>query len=89
MAKKKQAGSRASQSKRSKGHIGLGIKKYGGDVVCPGNIIVRQRGTKYHAGRNTSIGRDHTIFAVAEGIVSYASRNNRKYIDVVPAGSHS
>ena len=63
------------------------MKKFGGEVVIPGNIIIRQRGTKYHPGENVMIGRDHTIFAVAEGKVSFARKaNKRMYVSVEPAG---
>ena len=84
MAHKKGAGSsrngRDSESKR------LGVKKYGGEYVISGNIIVRQRGTKFHPGLNTGIGKDHTIFAVDEGYVQFQTkRDGRKYINVVPA----
>jgi len=83
MAHKKGGGStkngRDSQSKR------LGIKRYGGQFVDAGEILVRQRGTKFHPGMNTGIGKDDTIYAKAEGIVSYITRRNRKYITVTPA----
>jgi large subunit ribosomal protein L27 len=85
MAHKKAAGStrngRDSESKR------LGVKKFGGEAVIAGNIIIRQRGTQYHAGVNTGLGRDHTIFAVAEGKVEFRRRGpqNRLHVDVVPA----
>ena len=85
MAKKKQAGSRARQQSRSKGHIGLGVKKHGGEVVVAGNIIVRQRGTKFHPGVNTGIGRDFSIFSLIDGIVAYNERRKRTYIDVFTA----
>ena len=83
MAHKKAGGSsrngRDSHSKR------LGIKKFGGEVVIPGNIICRQRGTKWHPGRNVGLGVDHTIFAVAEGHVTFEKKaNGRTYISVVP-----
>jgi large subunit ribosomal protein L27 len=84
MAHKKAGGStrngRDSESKR------LGVKCFGGEKVNAGNIIVRQRGTHFHAGKNTDIGRDHTIFAVAEGTVAFVQRgpNNRKFVDVIP-----
>lgn len=69
MASKKAAGStrngRDSQSKR------LGVKRYGGETVKPGTIIVRQRGTQFHVGNNVKIGRDHTIYAVIEGQVKF------------------
>ena len=82
MAHKKGAGStrngRDSNSKR------LGVKKYGGEVVIPGNIIVRQRGTKIRPGNNVGLGNDYTIFAVAEGTVQFEMRQGRKYVSVVP-----
>ena len=86
MAHKKAAGStrngRESQSKR------LGVKKFGGQAVLAGNILVRQRGTKFHAGTNVGMGRDHTLFAKAEGNVVFEVRGplNRKTISVVEAG---
>jgi large subunit ribosomal protein L27 len=86
MAHKKGAGSsrngRDSQSKR------LGVKKFGGEYVIPGNIIVRQRGTRFHPGINVSIGKDHTLFAVAEGHVAFQTkRDGRKYVNVVAENS--
>lgn len=83
MAHKKAGGSsrngRDSESKR------LGIKKFGGERVIPGNILCRQRGTKWHPGRNVGLGKDHTIFAVVEGHVSFETkRNGRTYISVDP-----
>jgi large subunit ribosomal protein L27 len=82
MATKKAGGSskngRDSHSKR------LGLKKFGGEVVIPGNIIVRQRGTKFHPGNNVGIGKDHTIFAITSGRVSFSSgKKNRTYISVI------
>ena len=83
MAHKKAAGSsrngRDSQSKR------LGVKVFGGQSVDAGNIIVRQRGTQFHPGTNVGLGKDHTIFATAEGKVKFETRGpkNRKYISVV------
>lgn len=84
MAHKKGAGStkngRDSQSKR------LGVKKFGGQYVIPGNIIIRQRGTKFHPGDGVGIGKDHTIYAVAEGYVVFESMRNRgsqKQVSVV------
>jgi large subunit ribosomal protein L27 len=61
-----------------------GVKKYAGEVVRGGNIIIRQKGTKVHPGRGVSMGRDFTIFATAEGAVQFHTRNNRKYVSVVP-----
>ena len=84
MAHKKAGGStrngRDSQSKR------LGIKKYGGQAVRAGNILVRQRGTRFHAGDNVGCGRDHTLFATADGTVRFSVRGplRRKYVDVAP-----
>ncbi len=82
MAHKKGAGSsrngRDSESKR------LGVKIYGGQIAIPGNIIVRQRGTKFHPGDGVGIGKDHTIYALTEGIVDFVKkRNNRSYISVI------
>jgi large subunit ribosomal protein L27 len=81
MAHKKGGGStrngRDSQSQR------LGLKKFGGQHVISGNIIVRQKGTKFHPGSNVGMGRDHTIFATAEGFVKFEEkRGGRKYINV-------
>lgn len=82
MAHKKAAGStrngRESQSKR------LGVKKYGGQLVLAGNILVRQRGTKFHPGTNVGIGRDHTLFAKAEGKVLFEIKgpNSRKTVSI-------
>ncbi|MBS0236702.1 MAG: 50S ribosomal protein L27 [Proteobacteria bacterium] len=62
----------------------LGVKMFGGQKVISGNIIVRQRGTQYHPGENVGMGRDHTIFAVAEGTVKFwRGKNNRQFISVV------
>ncbi len=72
---------RDSESKR------LGVKKFGGEVVRSGNIIVRQRGTKIKPGLNVGLGRDHTIFATIDGMVKFETvRNGRKRVSVVPAG---
>jgi large subunit ribosomal protein L27 len=83
MAHKKAAGStrngRDSESKR------LGVKLYGGQDVVAGNIIVRQRGTRFHPGVNVGCGRDHTLFAKADGVIRFVTRGpkNRKFVDVV------
>ena len=84
MAHKKAGGSsrngRDSESKR------LGVKKFGGESVIPGNIIIRQRGTKFKPGTGVGLGKDHTIYALAEGKVEFKTkRDNRKYVSVVPA----
>ncbi len=83
MAHKKAGGStrngRDSNAKR------LGVKRFGGESVLAGSIIVRQRGTKFHAGTNVGCGRDHTLFATANGKVQFEIKgpNNRKYISIV------
>ena len=83
MAHKKAGGStrngRDSESKR------LGVKRYGGQEVLAGNIIVRQRGTHFHPGVNVGCGKDHTLFAKADGVVKFVTRGpkNRKFVDVV------
>jgi large subunit ribosomal protein L27 len=85
MAHKKAGGStrngRDSESKR------LGVKCYGGENVSAGSIIVRQRGTKFYAGANAGIGRDHTIFATRTGEVKFSTKGpkNRKYVDIISA----
>ena len=61
-----------------------GVKRYDGQVVNAGNILVRQVGTKFHPGRNVGCGRDHTLFALAPGKVKFEVRNNRKFISVYP-----
>jgi large subunit ribosomal protein L27 len=84
MAHKKGAGSsrngRESHSKR------LGVKVFGGQFAKAGNIIVRQRGTQHHPGKNAGMGKDYTIFALVDGKVEFKRRhNNRSYISVIPA----
>lgn len=84
MAHKKGVGSskngRESHSKR------LGVKIFGGESVVAGNIIVRQRGTAHHPGENVGIGKDHTLFALVDGVVKFRRKqNNRSYVSVVPA----
>ena len=64
----------------------LGVKKYGGEVVIPGNIIIRQRGTKVHPGNNVGMGKDHTIYALVEGVVTFERKDKkRQQVSVVPA----
>ncbi len=83
MAHKKAGGStkngRDSESKR------LGVKRFGGESVLAGNIIVRQRGTKFHAGNNMGIGKDHTLFALKDGKVQFEVKGpkNRKFVSIV------
>ena len=65
--------------------IALGLKKSGGQIVIPGNIILRQRGTKFHIGKNVGIGKDHTIFALKKGTVVFKKKKESKvYVSVVP-----
>lgn len=83
MAHKKAGGS--SRNGRDSAGQRLGVKKFGGEFVVPGNIIVRQRGTKWRAGTNVGVGRDHTIFALVPGRVAYRSKEEgRTYISVEP-----
>jgi large subunit ribosomal protein L27 len=87
MAHKKAGGS--SRNGRDSEGRRLGVKKFGGQAVVPGNILVRQRGTVYHAGRNVGMGRDHTLFATAEGAVEFHSGTKaRTYISIVPPTKH-
>ena len=80
----KKAGGSSRNGRDSKGRR-LGVKKFGGEIVVPGNILVRQRGTKFHPGRNVDIGRDHTLFAKVEGAVSYhTTTKGRTYVSVAP-----
>ncbi len=84
MAHKKAGGS--SRNGRDSAGRRLGVKKSGGQLVIPGNIIIRQRGTKYHPGDNVGIGKDHTIFAKVAGQVSFRRRaNDRVFVSVDPA----
>ena len=83
MAHKKAGGS--SRNGRDTEGRRLGIKKYGGERVLAGNILVRQRGTKWHPGSNVGMGTDHTLFALEEGSVEFATkRNGRIYVSVKP-----
>ena len=83
MAHKKAGGS--SRNGRDSAGRRLGVKKFGGEKVLSGHILVRQRGTKFHPGANVGLGRDHTLFAVAEGAVSFhTSTGGRTYISVLP-----
>lgn len=84
MAHKKAGGS--SKNGRDSNPKFLGIKRFGGQRVLAGNILVRQRGTKFHAGKNVGIGRDHTLFALIEGVVQFKKKgeNNRTFVNVEP-----
>jgi large subunit ribosomal protein L27 len=84
MAHKKAGGS--SRNGRDSEGRRLGVKKFGGEVVVPGNIIVRQRGTKFHPGANVGMGKDHTIFAITDGKVAFQKKaGGRMYVGVDPA----
>ena len=83
MASKKAGGS--SRNGRDSAGRRLGVKKYGGQLVLPGNIIVRQRGTKIHPGDHVGMGRDHSIFSLAKGKVRFkTSKLNRTFVSVIP-----
>ena len=83
MAHKKAGGS--SRNGRDSAGRRLGVKKYGGEIVVSGNILVRQRGTKFHPGDHVGMGRDHTLFATAPGQVKFTRKaNHRTFISVVP-----
>ncbi len=85
MAHKKAGGS--SRNGRDSAGRRLGVKKFGGEAVIPGNIILRQRGTQWHPGENVGMGKDHTIFAKIEGQVKfYKKANNRRFVTVEAAG---
>ena len=86
MAHKKAGGS--SRNGRDSASQRLGVKKFGGQRVIPGNILVRQRGTKYFPGHNVGMGNDHTLFALVEGEVKFRYiRRDRQCIDIVEAGA--
>jgi large subunit ribosomal protein L27 len=90
MAHKKGAGS--SRNGRDSNAQRLGVKRFGGEHVIPGNIIVRQRGTKFHPGNNVGMGKDHTIFATIEGYVTFEimrGRDGQKQISVYPQAAAS
>jgi large subunit ribosomal protein L27 len=85
MAHKKAGGS--SRNGRDSESNRLGVKRFGGQNVLAGSIIIRQRGTKVHAGDNVGCGKDHTLFAKADGVVKFETKGpkNRKFVSVVPA----
>lgn len=88
MAHKKGVGSskngRESESKR------LGVKKFGGETVKAGNIIIRQRGTAHHPGENVGIGKDHTLFALVDGVVVFRKKkDNRSFVSVLPSSAEA
>ncbi|WP_363350111.1 50S ribosomal protein L27 [Methylocystis echinoides] len=83
MAHKKAGGS--SRNGRDSDGRRLGVKKFGGEAVLAGNIIIRQRGTKWHPGRNIGMGKDHTLFALVDGVVEFKSSRGRSSVSVAPA----
>jgi large subunit ribosomal protein L27 len=86
MAHKKSGGS--SRNGRDSAGQRLGVKKFGGEAALAGNILIRQRGTKYWPGENVGMGKDHTLFAKQTGAVKFVTkRNDRTYVNIVPAAS--
>lgn len=84
MAHKKGQGS--TQNNRDSAGRRLGVKKYGGEFVRAGNIIIRQRGTKVHPGKNIGMGKDHTLYALVDGVVAFERKDKkRKQVSVIPA----
>jgi large subunit ribosomal protein L27 len=84
MAHKKGQGS--TQNNRDSAGRRLGVKKYGGESVVAGNIIVRQRGTKVHPGKNMGMGKDHTLYALVDGVVVFERKDKkRKQVSIIPA----
>ena len=83
MAHKK--GASSSRNGRDSNPHYLGVKKFGGEAVVAGNIIVRQRGTKFHPGENVGMSKDHTLFALKDGSVKFGVRHDRKVVDVIAA----
>jgi len=84
-ASKKGAGS--TRNGRDSNAQRLGVKRFGGERVLAGNIIVRQRGTKFYPGENVGIGKDHTLFALVEGTVEFSTRRKRQHVNVRPAAA--
>ncbi|MDI4658302.1 50S ribosomal protein L27 [Xanthobacter autotrophicus] len=88
MAHKKAGGS--SRNGRDSDGRRLGVKRFGGQDVIPGNIIVRQRGTKWHPGTNVGMGKDHTLFALVEGKVTFQTKaNDRTFVSVLPVAAEA
>ena len=85
MAHKKGVGS--SRNGRDSNPKRLGVKRFAGERVLAGNILVRQRGTRLHPGNNVGLGRDHTLFATAEGVVKFENLRRRKVVSVYPAAN--
>jgi large subunit ribosomal protein L27 len=85
MSKKK--GAASSRNGRDSSAQRLGVKRFSGESVSAGTIIIRQRGTKWHPGFNVGKGKDDTLFATSDGIVKFGTRRGRKLVDIVPAGT--
>lgn len=83
MASKKGVGS--TKNGRDSNPKYLGVKKFSGEKVITGNIIIRQRGTKFHPGNNVGLGKDHTIFALTNGTVAFKQRRDRQLVSVIPS----
>ncbi|HJL58688.1 MAG: 50S ribosomal protein L27 [Pelagibacteraceae bacterium] len=83
MAHKKAGGS--SRNGRDSAGRRLGVKKFGGEIVISGNIIIRQRGTKFHPGSNVGLGKDHTLFATSNGKVTFKKTRTRTFVSVIPS----
>ena len=83
MATKKAGGS--SRNGRDSAGRRLGVKKFGGEIVIAGNIIIRQRGTKFHPGSNVGMGKDHTIFATSNGKVDFKKTRTKTFVSVLPS----
>lgn len=83
MAHKKAGGS--TRNGRDSAGRRLGVKRSGGQLVVPGNIIIRQRGTQFYPGNGVGMGNDHTLFALTGGLVSFSKRDNKQYVNVLPA----
>lgn len=83
MASKKGVGS--TKNGRDSNPQYLGVKLFGGEQAIAGNIIVRQRGTHFHPGQNVGIGKDHTIFALKNGIIKFTTKKGKQFINVLPA----
>ena len=83
MATKKAGGS--SRNGRDSAGRRLGVKKFGGQIVISGNILVRQRGTKFHPGSNVGLGKDHTLFATLDGKVTFKKTRSRTFVSVIPS----
>ena len=81
----KKMGAASSRNGRDSNAQRLGVKRYSGEVVTAGTIIVRQRGTRFHPGYNVGLGKDDTLFAKANGVVKFGTRRGRKLVDIVLA----